>query len=203
MERKQLRLPEYDYSQTGVYFLTLCAKGKAPLFGKVCVGGGVLDAPYVELSDMGVVVQDRLEEMDRHYEHLSMKKHIIMPNHVHLLVEVCGPSRTPAPTQGDGNGPSRTPAPTQGDGNGPSGTPAPTQGDGNGPSGTPAPTKANQAIPAYVSTLKRLTNRTCDRELWHRGYYDHVIRNEADFLRIWTYIDANPAKWADDEYFVR
>lgn len=44
MERKQLRLPEYDYSQTGVYFLTLCAKGKAPLFGKVCVGGGVLDA---------------------------------------------------------------------------------------------------------------------------------------------------------------
>jgi len=203
MERKQLRLPEYDYRQTGVYFLTLCAKGKAPLFGKVCVGGGVLDAPYVELSDMGVVVQDRLEEMDRHYEHLSMKKHIIMPNHVHLLVEVCGPSRTPAPTQGDGNGPSRTPAPTQGDGNGPSGTPAPTQGDGNGPSGTPAPTKANQAIPAYVSTLKRLTNRTCDRELWHRGYYDHVIRNEADFLRIWTYIDANPAKWADDEYFVR
>ena len=175
MERKQLRLPEYDYSQTGVYFLTLCAKGKAPLFGKVCVGGGVLDAPYVELSDMGVVVQDRLEEMDRHYEHLSMKKHIIMPNHVHLLVEVCGPSRTPAPAQGDGNG----------------------------PSGTPAPTKANQAIPAYVSTLKRLTNRTCDRELWHRGYYDHVIRNEADFLRIWTYIDANPAKWADDEYFVR
>lgn len=41
--RKHPRLKEYDYSQTGLYFLTLCAKGKQPLFGK-CVGGGVLDA---------------------------------------------------------------------------------------------------------------------------------------------------------------
>ncbi len=37
-ERKLLRLPDYDYSQAGLYFLTLCAKDKAPLFGKVCVG---------------------------------------------------------------------------------------------------------------------------------------------------------------------
>lgn len=43
MERKKLRLPNYDYSQAGVYFLTLCAKEKAPLFGEVCVGGA---GPY-------------------------------------------------------------------------------------------------------------------------------------------------------------
>ena len=32
-------------------------------------------------------------------------------------------------------------------------------------------------------------------------YYDHVIRNEADYLRIWDYIDTNPVKWREDRYF--
>ena len=34
-----------------------------------------------------------------------------------------------------------------------------------------------------------------------RSYYDHVIRNEADYLRAWQYIDDNPAHWAEDEYY--
>ena len=50
--------------------------------------------------------------------------------------------------------------------------------------------------------LKRMTNRTCGVPLWQRGYHDHVVRNEADYLRIWNYIDANPAKWAEDKYYV-
>ena len=33
------------------------------------------------------------------------------------------------------------------------------------------------------------------------GYYDHIIRNERDYLNIWTYIDQNPARWGGDEYF--
>lgn len=41
---------------------------------------------------------------------------------------------------------------------------------------------------------------TSGRPVWQRGYYDHIIRNEADYLRIWQYIDTNPAQWAEDEY---
>ncbi len=37
--------------------------------------------------------------------------------------------------------------------------------------------------------------------LWQRSYYDHVIRNDADYLRAWQYIDDNPAQWAEDEYY--
>lgn len=40
-------------------------------------------------------------------------------------------------------------------------------------------------------------------QLWQRGYYDHVVRDEKDYLRICEYIDTNPAKWAQDEYYVR
>lgn len=73
-----------------------------------------------------------------------------------------------------------------------------------GPSRAPAPTmvRANEIIPTYISALKRMTNRTCQDDLWQDGYYDHVVRDENDFLRIWQYIDTNPAKWAEDKYYV-
>ena len=37
--------------------------------------------------------------------------------------------------------------------------------------------------------------------LWQRGYYDHIVRSENDFLRIWTYIDNNPMRWELDRYY--
>ena len=39
------------------------------------------------------------------------------------------------------------------------------------------------------------------KKIWQRGYYDHIIRNERDYLNIWTYIDQNSARWGGDEYF--
>ena len=51
--------------------------------------------------------------------------------------------------------------------------------------------RANQTIPAFVSTLKRMTNRTAGVQLWQRGYYDHIIRNQLDYDTIWQYIDEN------------
>ena len=37
--------------------------------------------------------------------------------------------------------------------------------------------------------------------VWQRGYYEHVVRCEADFLDILRYIEENPAKWLDDPYY--
>ena len=77
-----------------------------------------------------------------------------------------------------------------------------TQGP-SGASRTPPPTevRANQTIPAFVSTLKRMTNRTADVQLWQRGYYDHIIRDQLDYDTIWQYIDENPAKWPHDQFY--
>jgi putative transposase len=71
----------------------------------------------------------------------------------------------------------------------------------SGASGTPPPTRENQLIPLYISTLKRMTNKAAGRQLWQRGYYDHIIRGSADYETKWRYIDENPAKWAEDEYY--
>ena len=41
----------------------------------------------------------------------------------------------------------------------------------------------------------------CGKTVWQRGHHDHIVRGEADYLRIWSYIDTNPAKWREDRYY--
>ena len=38
--------------------------------------------------------------------------------------------------------------------------------------------------------------------IWQKSFYDHVIRGEKDYLRIWEYIENNPGKWTEDKYFI-
>ena len=55
---------------------------------------------------------------------------------------------------------------------------------------------------AYIRGVKSGMLPPFHKALWQRSYYDHVIRNEADYLRIWQYIDDNPAKWPEDDYYL-
>ncbi|MGN1306321.1 MAG: transposase [Faecousia sp.] len=68
-----------------------------------------------------------------------------------------------------------------------------------GASGMPRATDA--VIPRFVSFLKRYTNRTSGKQLWQTSYYDHIIRSEADFWKHLRYIEENPAKWLEDQYY--
>ena len=52
-----------------------------------------------------------------------------------------------------------------------------------------------------VRSIKTKVTRTLGKPIWQEKYYDHVIRDEADYLRIRNYIDTNPARWAEDEYY--
>ena len=102
--RKGIRLKEYDYSWAGCYFITICVKEKHEMLGKV-VGDGVLDVPHVQLSEYGNTIEKHIAAINAHYNQIAIQKHIVMPNHVHMLISVkdgdgcgCGTSRTPSPT---------------------------------------------------------------------------------------------------------
>ena len=69
-----------------------------------------------------------------------------------------------------------------------------------GPTRASAPTSGTLSL--LISTFKRFTNRKCGVRLWQRSCHEHVIRNEKDFLEICGCIQGNPAKWAEDRYFV-
>ena len=57
-------------------------------------------------------------------------------------------------------------------------------------------------IPRVIAALKRFTNREAGSKLWKTSYYDHIIRDEADYTVRYNYIRDNPARWAEDEYFI-
>ena len=69
----------------------------------------------------------------------------------------------------------------------------------DGPSRASAPTHA--AIPQFISSWKRLCSKELGNNIFQRSYHDHVIRGDADYVKIWQYIDTNPVKWQEDCFY--
>ena len=55
---------------------------------------------------------------------------------------------------------------------------------------------------AFINAVNKGDLERFDGKLWQRGYYDHIIRNEQDYLDVWNYIDGNPSKWFEDPYYI-
>ena len=86
-KRKRTRLKGYNYSEPGMYFITVCVKNKSQLLGKI-VGCGDFDAPKMMLSDYGVVLDKYMKLMNEKYSHIKIGKYVIMPNHFHFILEI-------------------------------------------------------------------------------------------------------------------
>ena len=63
-----------------------------------------------------------------------------------------------------------------------------------------SPEKA-PSVSRIVQQFKRAVSIRLGKSVWQQGFYDHVIRGDADYREIWTYIDNNPVKWAVDKYY--
>ena len=77
--RRSIRLPNYDYSRPGAYFVTICVQGRACLFGDVVDG-------EMRLNDFGRVTYDCWNDIPKHFPHVQLDAFVIMPNHVHGIV---------------------------------------------------------------------------------------------------------------------
>ena len=60
----------------------------------------------------------------------------------------------------------------------------------------------NPTVPRIVNQLKGTVTKKVGAKVWQKGFYDQVIRSEADFQKIGEYIEYNPAKWKTDDYYV-
>jgi len=69
----------------------------------------------------------------------------------------------------------------------------------DGPMWASAPTDAK--IPTLVKTWKTLITKELGEGIWQRSYYDHIIRNEQEYVKIAEYIMGNPGKWSEDRYY--
>ena len=95
--RRSIRLPGYNYTQVGAYFVTICTHGRECLFGEI-VGA------KMRLNDAGRMVQSVWEGLPRHYAGMDIDEFVVMPNHVHGILTlldgggIVGAGFKPAPT---------------------------------------------------------------------------------------------------------
>jgi putative transposase len=169
--RKSLRLRHYDYSQAGLYFITICTQGHKCLFGKIENGDLVLNNAGEQMNRCWLNIPDRFPTANLH-------QHIIMPNHFHGFIELVGASLVGA----------RSPQTGQ-----PQGI-APTVGSIVGAFKSISTNK-------YILGVKENGWRSFEKKLWQRNFYENVIRSEESFLQISGYIDSNPTKWHLDKYY--
>ena len=87
--RKPTRLQNYDYSQNGCYFVTVCAKDRRPILSTI-VGGDALIAPQIRLTEIGKITEKHIQKINLVYTDVTVEKYIIMPDHIHLLLFIDG-----------------------------------------------------------------------------------------------------------------
>ena len=100
-QRKPTRLKNFDYSNRGAYFITICTQNRRQILSRV-VGTGVLDGPKsIELLPYGIIADKYINQLNDFYDNIKIVRYVIMPNHIHILlfVKERGPSRTPVPTK--------------------------------------------------------------------------------------------------------
>ena len=82
-KRKHPRLKNFDYSNAGAYYITICAHNRRCLFSKI-VGGGDNPAQLIYLP-FGKVAEEQLHLLENRYPSLKIDQYVIMPNHIHVI----------------------------------------------------------------------------------------------------------------------
>ncbi len=80
-QRRSLRLQGYDYSQAGAYFVTICTRNHAPLFGDI-VGG------EMHPGESGLIVHGFWDKLPDRFPRVTLDTFVLMPNHVHGIIDV-------------------------------------------------------------------------------------------------------------------
>ncbi len=173
--RKPLRLPNYDYSAPGAYFVTICTHDRRCILSDITVGEG-LAPPAATLTPIGQIVEEQIRAIPARYPAIEIEKYVIMPNHIHLLVSIRDLSggASPSPTVGT---------------------------EAFSAEGDVLPSLFDVARVLKSLTTRMARPFLGESPLWQRSYHEHVIRNEDDYRQVWEYIDTNPAKWAEDRYY--
>jgi len=176
--RRSIRLVDYDYAQSGAYFVTVCAEDHTCLFGDVV-------SAEMRLNDAGRMIQTAWDELPDHYPGVETDAFVVMPNHIHAII-VLSPDSV-------GAGPRACP-----DQNGQPRGVAPTEGRRALSLGDVVQRFKSLTTKRYADGVRQHGWRAFPGRLWQRNYFEHIIRNDHSLDQIRLYIASNPASWALD-----
>lgn len=173
--RRSIRLKGYDYSQAGLYFITICCQDMICRFGEIVNDEMILN----ESGEIAYLEWIKLQEWFPNFE---LDVFQIMPNHIHGIVALIPVGVPLGGAQNDGGSQKSVGA-----------SPTPTTvGD---IIGAYKSLVSNACLKIYKSK-----NETMGK-LLQRNYYEHIIRNESSYKTISNYIINNPSNWKDDKFY--
>jgi putative transposase len=173
--RHSLRLPEFDYSQEGGYFVTIVARNRENYFGEINIGN-------MNLFDAGRMVKIEWEKLPHRFPKIELGPFQVMPNHFHGIIIIHEINTISSVEAGLVPAlPNRATTRV-----------APTLGEIIG---------AFKSITTveYIKGVKKFSWPEFSNRLWQRNYYEHIIRNNDDYECITAYIRDNPINWDLDE----
>ena len=162
---RSIRLKGFDYSSPGFYFVTICCDAKR------CVLGSVTDA-HARLSQIGKAVQDCWVAIPAHFSHTKLHEFVIMPNHVHGIIEILRIAGSPRLEE---IGRIDRPRPIQ-------------------------PRSLSAILRSFKSAAAKNVYRDLKFQatLWQRNFYERVLRDADELANAQRYILENPEKWEWD-----
>lgn len=76
-----MRLENFDYSQAGLYFVTICTKDRKCIFSEINHG-------IMMLNQIGIIANQCWCNIPNHYQNINLDAYVIMPNHIHGIIEI-------------------------------------------------------------------------------------------------------------------
>ncbi|MFT4073246.1 MAG: transposase [Dysgonamonadaceae bacterium] len=192
-DRRSVRLRGYDYSQPGLYFITLCTYNYKHLFGAIRNGEMIL-------SEHGQTVHNCWLETELIRPNLTLGDFVVMPNHFHAVFAINNLSfclNKHVITDECGNHMSDKYNLLLPPHSGELDSFLPPSSLQHGTSKT-----VGAIVRGFKSSVAKHLHATgfTDR-LWQRNYHEHIIRNKTSLHRISKYIVSNPARWQDDCFY--
>jgi len=224
--RRSIRLKGYDYSQAGLYFITICVQNREHLFGKIVDGEMIL-------NDAGKMVEKEWVDLKNRFPNIELHEFIVMPNHFHGIIQIVDNIDTMGRIQIGQSGKPQSGRPRIGQPQGIAPTPRPVNTVGAIPCGCPVhgcpvhgspvhtavvdngiATPKNKktigdimdafksiATVLYIRGVKTLDWQPFNKKLWQRNYHEHIIRNNGEYQYIANYIVNSPANWQHDKFY--
>ena len=164
-KRKHIRLSNFDYSQKGYYFITICTYNRQFLFGNINQGS-------IKLNKIGEIIDYTWNDLINHNK-IKLHNYVIMPDHIHGIIEIpkndnCRERSTTVPN---------------------------TKTYRFGIPEIIRQFKSFSSKRINMFLTQNGYKPFLAGKLWQKSYYEHIIRNEEDFREISEYIINNPRKW--------
>lgn len=176
--RRSIRLQDYDYTQNGAYFVTICTHERTCLFGSVNDDGEMVTNEY------GKIAWEEWFRTSERRPYVELDSFVVMPNHVHGIIVITTPHIPQSPSVGAKHA-------------------LPLQEPQIARFGKPVSGSLGAIVGAYKSAVtKRIKERrgVPSQIIWQRNYHEHIIRNETKLHKLREYVQYNPMGWVADRY---